>query len=91
MNRCKVNQAVFFRSEETRLIVIVVHVDDLTIVTSMLALMEEVKEPLKKRLRITDQGEIHWILRISVKRDQANKTIMLGQVSYLSSAMVSKT
>jgi hypothetical protein len=87
MNRCEVDQAVFFRSEETGLIVIVVHVDDLTIVTSTLALMEEVKEGLKKRLRITDQGEIHWILGISIKRDRANKTIMLGQVSYLNSIL----
>jgi hypothetical protein len=69
MNCCEVDQAVFFRSEESGLIVIVVHVDDLTIVTSTLELMNEVKDGLKRRLRITDQGEIHWILRISVWRN----------------------
>ncbi|GBE84202.1 hypothetical protein SCP_0601800 [Sparassis crispa] len=41
MVQCDVDQAVFFRIEGTDLIVIVVHVDDLTIVTSSRALIDE--------------------------------------------------
>jgi hypothetical protein len=87
MERCEVDQAVFFRCEGDTLIVIVAHVDDLTITASSKALMEEVKTQLNKALKITDQGEIHWILGISVQRDRAHRTISLGQASYVDSIL----
>ena len=46
--RSKVDQAVFYMRKGEDLIVIIVHVDDLTIVTSSVALMDHVKEQLKK-------------------------------------------
>ena len=48
---------------------IVAHVDDLTIVTSSVELMVKVKDELQKKFKITDMGEIHWILGFEVKRD----------------------
>ena len=83
MRRCEVDQAVFYRVEGAAVIVIVAHVDDLTIVTSSSALMGEVKSKLSKSLKITDLGEIHWILGISVHRDRPHRTLALGQEAYV--------
>ena len=60
----------FYRREEGNLIIIVTHVDDLTIITSSMELIEEAKGVLRKAFKISDMGEIHWILGFSVERDR---------------------
>jgi len=65
------------------LIVIVVHIDDLTIVTSSVALMDHIKEQLKKDFKFLDMGELHWILGFEVKRDRSKRTLLLSQVAYI--------
>ena len=70
MKRCEVDQAAFYRRKEGNLIIIVAHVDDLTIITSSMELIEEVKGVLRKAFKISDMGEIHWILGFSVERDR---------------------
>lgn len=85
MSQCDVDQAVFFRVQDTDLIVIVVHVDDLTVVASTIALIREVKEKLREVFEISDEGEIHWILGFAVDRDRPNRTLSLSQTSYIDS------
>jgi hypothetical protein len=67
MKKCEVDQAAFYWCEGEDTITIVVHVDDLTIVTSNEKLMGKVKSALKGRFKISDMGEIHWILGFEVK------------------------
>ncbi|HEV7735797.1 MAG TPA: reverse transcriptase domain-containing protein, partial [Chlamydiales bacterium] len=85
MEQCSVDQAVFFRidTQKSGLIVILTHVDDLTIVTTTLELMEEVKMGIRRQVEISDGGEVHWILGIAVERDRDARTLALSQTSYL--------
>ena len=83
MTVCEVDQAVFFFRKNKDLIVIVTHVDDLMIVTSTVDLMKKVKDEISKDFRITDLGEIHWILGFEVKRDREKCTISLSQALYI--------
>jgi hypothetical protein len=87
MKRCEVGQAVFYGREEGGIIVIVAHIDDLTIITSSMELMREVKEALKKALKISDMGEIHWILGFSVERNRDERTLSLSQTAYIKSIL----
>lgn len=87
MAQCDVDQAVFFRMNDLGVIIIVAHVDDLTIVASTVVLMKEVKDKLSKSLKITDMGEIHWIVGIAVKRDREARTISISQTSYIDSCL----
>ncbi|OJT04896.1 Retrovirus-related Pol polyprotein from transposon TNT 1-94, partial [Trametes pubescens] len=64
MSQSDVDQAVFFRVKDADLIVIVVHVDDLTVVAATIALIVEVKAKLREAFDISDEGEIHWILAV---------------------------
>ena len=80
---CDVDQAVFFRVKGTSLIVIVVHVDDLTIVASSTELIAEVKSKLREAFEISDEGEIHWILGFAVIRNRAARTLSLSQTAYI--------
>jgi hypothetical protein len=87
MKKCEVDQAAFYWREGEDTITIVVHVDDLTIVTLNEKLMGKVKSTLKGRFKISDMGEIHWILGFEVKRDRERCTISLLQVAYIRSML----
>jgi hypothetical protein len=91
MKRCEVNQAAFYRREEGGIIVIIAHVDDLTIITSSMELMREVKEVLKKAFKILDMGEIHWILGFSVERNRDERMLSLSQMVYCISSPSSRS
>ncbi|PIL29346.1 hypothetical protein GSI_09397 [Ganoderma sinense ZZ0214-1] len=87
MSQCDVDQAVSFRVEGTDLIVIVCHVDDLTVAASSMVLILEVKAKLREVFEISDEGEIHWILGFAVERDRAARTLSLSQTSYIESIL----
>lgn len=83
MHPCDVDQAVFFRVAGSDLIVIVVHVDNLTIVASSTKLIVLVKSKLREVFEISDEGEIHWILGFAVICDQPTRTLSLSQTAYI--------
>ncbi|KDR64888.1 hypothetical protein GALMADRAFT_82558 [Galerina marginata CBS 339.88] len=82
---CDVDQAVFFKRRGKDLIIILVHVDDFTIVATTLLLIEWFKTEIVKHFKITDLGELHWILGIEVRRIREERRILLSQRSYLES------
>ena len=67
--RCEGDQAVFYRRcERTNvLIIVLVHVDNCTIVGKSLSLINRFKVEIVKYVDITDMGDLHWILRIKVR------------------------
>jgi len=83
MQQCNVDQAVFYCIQGDSLIVIVAHIDDLTIATTSTKLMTIVKAALTKHVQITDGGELHWVLGIKVECDRDNCTLSLSQKQYL--------
>jgi hypothetical protein len=85
--RCEVDQAVFFRRREKELTIVLVHVDDCTIVATSQPLIDGFKIAIRKHVEITDLGEIHWILGIEVRRVRENRQIFLSQHSYIESTL----
>ena len=62
----EVNQAVFYKllPQVKQLIVIAVHVDNCTITASTVCLIEDLKAGLSHHIKVTDLGELHWMLGI---------------------------
>ena len=87
--QCSVDQAVYYKSNTVtcKLIVIAVHVDDCTIAASEPHLVEDFKISLSKHVKVTDLGELHWMLGIKVKRDHTAGTIHLSQKAYINSIL----
>ena len=83
--RCDVDQAVFFKRSGAELTVIVVHVDDCTIAATTIELVVKLKSRLREHVKITDLGELHWLLGIEIRRDREARTISLSQRSYIES------
>jgi len=62
----EVDQAVFYKllPQVKQLIVIAVHVDNCTIAASTVCLVEDLKAGLSRHIKVTDLGELHWMLGI---------------------------
>jgi len=84
-SRCEVDQAVFYKRVGTSLIVVLVHVDDCTIVATALPLINDFKASLSKHVEITDLGELHWLLGVEIRRERERRLLYLSQRSYLDS------
>ena len=69
------------------LIVVLVHVDDCSIVGKTKALIARFKLEIAKFVTITDLGELHWILRIEVRRIREERKLLLSQKSYIDSIL----
>ena len=69
------------------MIVVLVHVDDCTIAATNIKLVSDFKAHMAQHIKITDLGELHWLLGIKIKCDRNKKTIHLSQHSYISSIL----
>lgn len=69
------------------LMVVLVHVDDCTIVGSSDLLIEIFKVEIAKNVDITDLGKLHWILGIEVRQIREERKILLSQKSYIDSIL----
>ena len=85
--QCEVDQAVFYRRKGTALIIVLVHVDDCTIIATSMHLIENFKVAITKHVEISDLGELHWILGIEVRHERENKRNFLSQRAYLNSIL----
>src|ERR1700678_740132 len=88
-SRCEGDQAVFYRRCEKMnvLIIVLVHVDDCSIVGKSKALIKRFKVEIAKFVDITDMGELHWILGIEVRRIREERKLLLSQKSYIDSIL----
>jgi hypothetical protein len=87
--RSEVDQAVFYRQEVVMgiLIIVLVHVDDCSIVASTQPLIDQFKIEIRKHVEIIDLGDLHCILGIEVQRVCEERKIMLSQHSYIDSIL----
>jgi len=83
--QCAVDQAVYYRVIVVKgeLTVVVVHVDDCSIVTTTISLIDELKAGLHEHFEVTDLGELHWMLGIEIKYDCPGQVVHLSQHSYI--------
>ena len=69
------------------LMIVLIHVDDCTVVGTSRDLIVKFKVEIAKHVDITDLGEIHWILGIEIIRNCKQHTIHLSQCSYIESSL----
>src|ERR1700678_874687 len=88
-SRCEGDQAVFYRRCEKSkvLIIVLVHVDDCSIVGNTKMLIARFKVEIAKFVDITDMGELNWILGIEVRRIREERKILSSQRSYIDSIL----
>ena len=75
------------RLENGKLVFWSLYVDDLPIASNDITILVEEKESLKAAFDMKDQGEIHFCLGMSVRRDRKNKRMFINQTSYLQNVL----
>ena len=63
--------------------IIAIYVDDILITGPDKKRIQRIKDQLHKRFEMTDLGEYHYYLGITVTRDRANRILRLGQAGYI--------
>ena len=81
LKRSDFDHAVFYRTDP--LIIIFIHVDDMTLVALTLTVLEKLKKKIKELIEVVDSGEIHWLLEIKICRNLHTHSIHLSQCSYI--------
>ena len=69
------------------MIIILVHVDDCTIMGKSQKLVDLFKAEIKKHVNITDMSNLHWILGIEVRHIHEEKKLLLFQKAYIESIL----
>jgi len=69
------------RSSEGHLSIIALYADDLIIVTTTEAEMNDIKTSLRHNFKLTDMGSLHFCLGVNV--EQSTNTIKLSQKQYI--------
>ena len=75
---------VFYRfSGPDKYTIVAVATDDLTIIAESNESAQLIKNQLNQHFELVDLGEIKWLLGVHITRDLENRTISLGQQSYI--------
>ncbi|POM64406.1 LOW QUALITY PROTEIN: Integrase catalytic core protein [Phytophthora palmivora] len=67
----------------THIVLICVYVDDITIAASSMIFMQKVKAQLASRFTMKDLRDIHYILKVEIKRDRTNTILSMPQHKYI--------
>lgn len=71
LKRSNFDHAVFYQSEPFSIIFI--HVNDMTLVTKTMEIMEKLKKGIRNVIEVIDSGELHWLLGIEIHRSLHTK------------------
>lgn len=82
MKKCLSEQCIYFQKVGSKMVIILVYVDDLIIVTSDQESMEMAKKMLRKHFEMKDMGELHYILGIEVTR-RSDGSLDMSQKKYI--------
>ena len=80
--RCVSDASIYVWEKEGIKVIVPAFVDDLTLVSKSITLVEETKAELAKRLKIRDLGPISFLLGVSITRDRAKRKMELSQHQY---------
>ena len=82
--RLETDHAVFHRTEEDGLITILfVHVNDMTLIARNIMLMKCIKVQIASRVKVEDNGPLHWFLGIEIWCNCQDHTIAFLQKAYI--------
>ena len=83
--RSTVDPAVFYTRVGEDVAILFIHVDDTTITSSSLHLIEESERQIGNIFTITHLGPVSWLLGLAISRNHSKQTLSLSQVSYINS------
>ena len=81
------DRCVYVRRKADCIDIIALYVDDLLIASSRTSELLAIKRRLTQQYEMEDMGEANFILGIDIKRDRANRSISIGQSTYINTLL----
>lgn len=81
--RTEADYGVFFTHVRSDLVILAIHVDDCLITGSSITLLNQYKERIGRKYKMTNLGPVSWLLSIKVTRDLEKRSLSLSQHSYI--------
>ena len=81
------DQCIYHKVSRSKLIFLILYVDDILIASSDLGLLHEVKQFLLKYFDMKDMGETSYIIGIKIERDRSRRTLGLSQEAYINKVL----
>ena len=90
--RCGADECVYIKifNDETKgeqFVIHVIYVDDIINMSNNLTVLENEKGLLSDKFEMVDNGELHYVLGMMVKRNRQTQTLSLSQPSYLETVL----
>ena len=86
LDKSEQDNAVFYRRSEGQLVLVLfVHVDDITICARSKEVADAFKTALGKQVSFTGGGDLQWLLGIEIKRDRGLRILQMRQMHYIRS------
>ncbi|CAG7846893.1 Retrovirus-related Pol polyprotein from transposon TNT 1-94 Includes: RecName: Full=Protease; Includes: RecName: Full=Reverse transcriptase; Includes: RecName: Full=Endonuclease [Serendipita indica DSM 11827] len=83
LKRLESDHSVFIYERDSVKIIVPVHVDDLLLASKSSEAIQMVKDELKARFKIHDQGPTSFLIGVKLERDRQPHTISLSQPVYI--------
>jgi transposase InsO family protein len=81
--RTRSDAGVYHRHDDGGDVIIILYVDDITILGDSLNTIKQIKSSLANRYEMTDLGEITSYLGVNIKRDRSQKRLEIDQSHYI--------
>ena len=85
--QCQADTCLYMKQVGAEFIIIALYVDDLLLACNNSKLLQKEKDALKEQFCMKDLGEAHYLLGIQIKRNRAEKRMLLLQNTYLSNLL----
>ena len=69
--------------KETKVVFLVLYVDDILLIGNDIGLLFDVKKWLVEKFQMKYLGQVSYVLRIQIIRDRKNRLLALSQASYI--------
>ena len=77
------DQCIYHKVSGSKIIFLVLYIDDILLATNDLGLLHEVKEFLSQNFDMKDMGEASYVIDIKIYRDRSHHVLGLSQEAYI--------
>jgi hypothetical protein len=78
-----VDQCIYLKVSGSKVILLILHVDDILLASSDIGLLYETKQFLSQNFEMNDLGEASYVIGIEIHRDRNQRTLKLSQKPYI--------
>ena len=81
------DECIFIKRKRNNFVILAIYVDDVIPIASKTSMLEREKSKLKDKFAMVDNGPIHYILGMVIKRDRQNRVLTIDQSEYTRSIL----